>query len=152
MPQITERLHEDHQKVEKLLQKLKDTGSGAEKTRTQLCEQLVHELQAHTEFEEKVFYPAVRKAGKNAESEVETAIEEHDEVESMLERLQAMEPTSDDFVEVISELEEAIQAHVSREEKDIFPLAERTIEDEDSSRMTEEHDQMVEKHMQRAAS
>lgn len=147
MPHITERLHEDHQKVEQLFQKLKKTGDGAEKTRLDLCQKLKHELLAHAEFEEAVFYPAI---GERDGADLDEAIEEHQQVKAMLEEIEQMEPTSEEFMDKLSELESAVQHHVEEEESEIFPIAKRTIEKEEGEQMAQRHDDMVQQHMQAA--
>lgn len=147
MPHITEKLHQDHQKVEKLFQKLKDTSDGAEKTRQDLCKKLKDELLAHAEFEEAVFYPAVRE---RAEADISEAIEEHKEVETMLQEIEQMEPTSEEFMEKIQQLEEAVKHHVEEEENEIFPIAKDIIEKQEGEEMSKHHDEMVREHMEAA--
>lgn len=149
MPHITEKLHEDHQKVEQIFRKLKDTTDDAEKTRLDLCQKLKHELLAHAEFEESVFYPTVRERN-GADQRVSEAIEEHQQVKSMLEEIEQMEPTSAVFLDKIAELESAVQHHVDEEESEIFPVARKTIEENEGEQMSQRHDQMVQQYMQSA--
>lgn len=150
MSHVIDTLHNDHEKVSQLLEKLKATTDGSEKTRSSLCQQIKHELLAHTEFEEKVFYPVVRKRNAEARKEVESALNEHEEVDQMLEDIEGMDPTSEQFMATVSQLQEAILDHVRHEEEKIFPLARDTIDSDDAEEMTQRHDQMVEKHMQEA--
>lgn len=147
MPHITAKLHEDHQKVEKIFQKLKDTSDGAEKTRRDLCQKLKNELMAHAEFEEAVFYPAVRD---RAEADISEAVQEHKEVENMLEEIEQMEPASEAFMEKVLQLEEAVKHHVDEEENEIFPLAKDAIDKEEGEQMSQQHDEMVREHIQAA--
>ena len=150
MPHITDTLHQAHETVSELIEKLQDTTGGAEKTRTNLCQQIKHALLAHTEFEESVFYPAVRELNAEAANEVEAALGEHEEVDQMLDELEEMEPTSEEFMETVTQLQEAILEHVRHEEEKIFPLARKGIESEDAEEMSQQHDQMLEEHMQKA--
>ena len=150
MTHVLDRLHEDHEKVSGLIAKLKSSGDSAEKTRKDLCEKIKDELQAHTEFEEEVFYPAVREQSKSAEQQVTQAIEEHDEVERILLQIEELEPTSAEFIGLVEELEESIEAHVRREEDEIFPMAKKALNDEESERMGQRHDSMVAEHMRAA--
>ena len=151
MPHIIERLHQDHEKVEQLFEKLLDTGDGAEKSRRQLCEQLAEELKAHSEFEEEVFYPAVRDAGGKADDEVDEALEEHEEVKQMLDQIESLDPTSEEFLDLVMELRDAVQEHVRREEAEIFPMAKDAIEQDAAQQMTERHDKMAAEHAQHAS-
>lgn len=146
MQKITEKLHLDHEKVAKLLKDLQQASPGAQKARESLCQKLVTEVQIHATFEEEVFYPAVRAANGGTDGEVESALEEHQEVEQMLSELQSLDVNSDEFMDLVGEIEEAIQKHVQHEEEDIFPLATRGIEDQESEQMSRKHDEMAQEH------
>lgn len=150
MPHIIERLHQDHERVEQLFKKLLDTSDGAKKARGKLFQQLMRDLKAHTQFEERVFYPAVRESGDGAGPMIRHAIDEHREVERMLMRLEKIDVNSEEFMELIGELQDAVQKHVREEEDEIFPLAERGIEEEDAAQMTLRHDRMVRDYRQQA--
>lgn len=148
MPHITAKLHDDHRKVEQIFNKLKDTTDGAEKTRLDLCKKLKNELLAHAEFEEAVFYPAIQE--RNV-ADVSDALEEHQEVKRMLEEIEQMGVASEQFMDKILELEEAVQHHVEEEENEMFPLAKKAIAKDEGEEMSQRHDQMAREHM-RAAS
>lgn len=143
MPHIIEKLHQDHERVEQLFAKLQTTSASAKKTRETLCQTLAQELKAHTQFEERVFYPAVRESGDSAGPKVKHAIEEHREVERMLMRLEKIDVASEEFMDLIGQLQDAVQEHVREEEDEIFPLAKKGIEEEDSTQMVIRHDKMV---------
>ncbi|HEX7034627.1 MAG TPA: hemerythrin domain-containing protein [Pseudomonadales bacterium] len=150
MTHITDTLHQDHQKVSQLIGELKETGGGAPATRASLCRQIRHELMAHSEFEEEVFYPALREGSPEGGPEVEAAFEEHEEVEQMLDEIEQMEPASNEFMTAIGRLERAVLEHVQHEESRIFPIAQQLLNEADADQMSREHDQMVQEHMQRA--
>lgn len=149
MPHITERLHQDHEKVEQLFKKIKETTDGAEKTRLELCQKLKHELLAHAEFEEAVFYPTVRERD-GVGGQIQEGIEEHNQVKRMLQEIEALEPTSPEFMEMLSELEEAVQHHVQEEESEIFPAARKAIGQDEGEEMSRRHDKMAQEHMRAA--
>ena len=149
MPHITQKLHQDHQKVEQIFRKLMETGDGADKTRLDLCQKLKHELLAHAEFEEAVFYPAVRDRN-GVGQQVKEGIEEHNQVKRMLSELEEMEPTSPVFMEKIEELQQAVQHHVDEEESEIFPAAKKLIDKDEGEQMSRRHDEMVQEHMRAA--
>lgn len=146
---ITEKLHQDHEKVEQIFRKLMESGDGAEKTRLDLCEKLKHELLAHAEFEEAVFYPAVRERN-GVGQQIKEGIEEHNQVKRMLSEIEKMEPTSAGFMDKIEELQQAVQHHVDEEESEIFPAAKKLIEKEEGEQMSTRHDEMVQEHMRAA--
>ncbi|MFW6093700.1 MAG: hemerythrin domain-containing protein [Pseudomonadota bacterium] len=147
MTHVNETLHHDHENVAALIDKLKGTTGGSEKTRNALCRQIRQALAAHTEFEEKVFYPAVRDATKAAQTEVKAAIEEHQQVDRLLDDIDDMDPTADGFIEAVSELEQAVEKHVRREEEKIFPMAQKAIEAGRADEMSQRHDQMLDQQM-----
>ena len=146
---IIEKLHQDHQKVEQLFRKLMETTDGAEKTRLDLCEKLKHELLAHAEFEEAVFYPTVRERN-GVGQQIEEAIEEHNEVKQMLTEIEQLEPTAEEFMEKIEELQQAVQHHVDEEEGEIFPVAKKLIDKEEGEQMSARHDEIMQEHMRAA--
>lgn len=152
MPHVTEKLHQDHEKVEQMFKKLQETSSGAEKTRQKLCQQLATELRAHMEFEEKVFYPALRQAGDGAGEKVKEAVEEHNQAKQLLDQLEQCDPTSDEFLDIATQLQEAIEHHVREEEDEIFELAQDRIEGDDAEQMATRHDKMAQEYKQQHAS
>lgn len=151
MAHVIEKLNQDHERVEQIFAKLQESGAGARKTREKLCQQLIQELKAHTRFEERVFYPAVRESGDGAGQIVRHAIDEHRQVERMLLRLEKMDVTSTEFMELLGEIQESVQKHVREEEDEIFPLAEKSIEDQDAVEMAVRHDKMVRDFRQHAS-
>lgn len=142
MMDVTEKLHRDHEKVEGLFAKLEQSGDGAEKTRKELFRQLEQELKAHTEFENQVFYPAVRDAAGGG-GVIAEALEEHEAVEKMLLDLGAMEPTSAEFMDTLRELERNVKEHVAMEEEKIFQLAGKGLDRETGEQMARRHDEMA---------
>lgn len=151
MPHVTEKLHQDHEKVENMFKKLQQTGGGDEATRQQLCQQLATELRAHMEFEEKVFYPALRQAGGGAGDKVRHAIDEHNQAKDLLDQLVNCDPKSDEFPELASQLQEAIEQHVREEEDAIFDLAQDSLENDDAEQMAIRHDTMAKEYKQQHA-
>lgn len=105
---------------------------------------------AHAEFEEEVFYPALREGSPEGGPEVEAAYDEHEEVEQMLDEIEQMNATSNEFMTAIGRLEQAVLEHVEHEESRIFPIAQKLLNDADAAQMSREHDLMVQQHMQRA--
>lgn len=152
MPHVTDKLHQDHEKVEQLFKKLQETGDGAEKSRQKLCQQLATELRAHMEFEEKVFYPAVRQTGDGAGEKIKHAVHEHNEAKQLLDQLEQCDPTSEDFLDLATQLQESIEHHVREEEDSVFRMARKGIEDDDAEQMATRHDKMAQEYKQQHAS
>ena len=151
MAHIIEKLRQDHEKVAQIFEKLANAEDGKTTVREALCQQLINEIEAHAEFEEQVFYPAIQKASDDAADEVEEAIDEHDEVKDMLEQLKTLDSDDDEIVSLLEELQEAVAAHVQHEETDIFPLAQEELEDTEAREMAQKHDSMAKAYMEQHA-
>lgn len=68
----------DHRKVEQLFREFEEAGDRAYKTKQQLVEQIIRELEVHATIEEETYYPAVEaKAKKDGKELVAEAVEEH---------------------------------------------------------------------------
>jgi iron-sulfur cluster repair protein YtfE (RIC family) len=144
MPSIYDLLHQDHEKVKRALDRILDTTDGAEKTREKLFSEIRHDLELHTRFEEDVFYPQFRDASEDddADDEVEDALEEHAEAKDMLEKLSAMDKTSEEFVETVEELKQALEHHISDEEEEMFPQARKALDEDTARQMGDRYQQM----------
>ena len=136
---IYEKLARDHQKARETIARLKEAGEGSAKPREALFRQLKHDLEAHVAFEEEVFYPAVAEDEDNKD-EIDEALAEHDEATALLEELAELDTGSEEFSLRLGELEEALEHHVSEEEKEIFPAAREAISDERAAEMARRHD------------
>ena len=111
MPNAITLLKEDHDKVKDLLTKLEDTTTRAVKSREELLEKIVKELQVHTKIEEDVFYPAFKAAAEKAEQRemYYEANEEHRLVDFEIPRLQKTDPSTDDFSAHVKVLKELVE-------------------------------------------
>ncbi len=141
MPNIFDMLMEDHGTVKSLLTKVQDTGDRAEKTRDKLFAEIEKDLEIHTEFEEKVFYPAARKA-TGMDDEVKDDLEEHAEAKELLGKLSKMNSTSKEWTKTIEELEKAIEHHVKDEETKLFPAARKAMDGAEADKMGEKYEKM----------
>ena len=124
-------LTEDHQKVKKLLGELAETTSRAEKTRTELLQQIGRELRAHTKIEEELFYPAFKQAGEKSDDDklYFEALEEHRAAgELVLPDLEKTSVTSDQFGGRAKVLKELVEHHADEEEKEMFPRAKKLLD------------------------
>lgn len=144
MSDIYELLSKDHKKVREILEEIRGTTNGAEKDRERLFSELKQELEIHTSFEERVFYPeAKEKTGMD--DAIRDAMEEHDEAKQLLEALSEMEPTSEEWMETIQELTEALSHHIRDEEQKLFPAAREKIDPIEAESIGREYVEMKEK-------
>ena len=126
----------DHKKVKKLFSdfdKLEEKGSDEDKAA--LVEQICNELKIHTELEEEIFYPAVRKAIEDADL-MDEALVEHAGAKDLIAQLEAASPDDDLYDAKVTVLGEQIDHHVKEEEGQMFPKAKKVKVDTESLGVT----------------
>jgi len=126
-------LKEDHERVDKLLDKLTATTERALQTRRELLGKINDEIQAHTRIEEEIFYPAFREAaGRKADERLYfEAKEEHRAAVKVLSDLRRADPGTAAFGGKAKVLAELIKHHVGEEEKVMFPRAREVLSKEE---------------------
>jgi len=115
----------DHKKVKNLFadfDKLKDAGSDEDKA--SIVDQICNELKIHTELEEEIFYPAVRKAINDGDL-MDEALVEHAGAKDLIAQLEDASPEDDLYDAKVTVLGEQINHHVKEEEGDMFPKAKK---------------------------
>jgi hemerythrin superfamily protein len=115
----------DHKKVKKLFSefdKLQEEGSDEEKS--SIVEQICNELKIHTELEEEIFYPAVRKAIDDSDL-MDEALVEHAGAKDLIAQLEDASPNNDLYDAQVTVLGEQIDHHVKEEEGSMFPKAKK---------------------------
>ncbi|HEX6860061.1 MAG TPA: hemerythrin domain-containing protein [Caulobacteraceae bacterium] len=118
-------LEADHRQVEKWFKEFE--GTGGEKTKTRLVEQICLALKVHTQIEEEIFYPASREALNATEEEmVDEAVVEHASAKNLISEIEAMEVGDELFDAKVTVLQEMIEHHVQEEEKEYFPACRKT--------------------------
>jgi hemerythrin superfamily protein len=113
----------DHQKVETLFAELSRSDSVAE--RQALASQVFAELQRHTEAEEQVLYPFIRKEVPDGDSLMDEAEQEHAEAKTVLARVATLDVSTREFEQELKQLEKLVSHHVDEEESEVFPKLER---------------------------
>lgn len=127
-------LKEDHQRVDRLFKKVRDTPKGEHPA---LFKQIYAELDVHTHLEEKIFYPALIKDGdKSLEDITREGIEEHRQAKMFLSELKSLKPANKQYEAKLTVLMEDIEHHVKEEEGDMFKQAEDQLSDEAMERLT----------------
>jgi len=115
----------DHKRVKKLFSdfdKLKEEGGDDEKSA--IVDQICNELKIHTELEEEIFYPAVRKAIDDSDL-MDEALVEHAGAKDLIAQLEDASPEDDLYDAKVTVLGEQIDHHVKEEEGSIFPKAKK---------------------------
>ena len=113
-----ELLKQDHQAVKDLFDQIDDAEDG--KQRTKLFDQIDTQLNIHAHIEETVFYPEMQKIDQLKDM-VEEALAEHQEVKTLLEEIEGLDPEAEQFSASLEELMENVEHHVAEEEDEMFP-------------------------------
>jgi hemerythrin-like domain-containing protein len=82
------------------------------------------ELKVHTEIEERIFYPALRKAIREPDLMNEAVIE-HGSAKTLIRQIERMKPRNPMYAAAFTVLGEYVQHHVKEEESEMFPKARR---------------------------
>jgi hemerythrin superfamily protein len=115
----------DHKKVKKLFADFgKIREDGAEDEKSALVQQICDELKIHTALEEEIFYPAVRKAIKDADL-MDEALVEHAGAKELVAQLEDAKVSDDLYDAKVTVLGEQINHHVREEEGEMFPKAKK---------------------------
>lgn len=121
-----ELLKADHDKVDKLFQKVKAT---EESEHPAIFEQIKAELDVHTHIEETIFYPKLIEEGdKELQDIVKEGIEEHRQAKMFLRELSELAEESEKFEPKLTVLMEDIEHHVQEEEGEMFKMVEEQFD------------------------
>lgn len=115
----------DHREVEKLLGTF---DSVPIEGRDQYFCHVVQELVRHEMAEELVVYPALRSDAPGGDTQADRRISEQSKAEEMLDAMEKMDPTTEEFTARFIQLREAVLEHAKAEESQTLPLI-RSSED-----------------------
>ena len=130
-----ELLKADHARVQALFRQYEAAGHQPQQQR-ELAEQLFMALEVHASLEEELFYPAVRaqlgtvtveeEPAEEADEDEEVdlvveALEEHQEVKTLIATLRGLKPGDAQFQAAFTELREGVEEHVGMEEDELIP-------------------------------
>ncbi len=124
---IVDLLSQDHEEAKKLLGQITHA---APEAREDLFWELVPALVSHEVAEEVVVYPTIRSEAPDGEAEVQPRLKEQQQAEEMLSSMEKLDPSSDEFATLLSQLHDDVLEHAQAEEQNIFPLL-RALEHED---------------------
>ncbi len=117
-------LEDDHEKVKGLFRTFEKARS--EDRKKQLADEIMMELEVHSQIEEEIFYPAVRE--KVGEDElVAEAVEEHHVVDVLMKEIKQLEPSDERFEAKMTVLIENVEHHIEEEEKEMLPDAKKKL-------------------------
>ncbi len=113
-------LLDDHREVKKLFKAFEDAKDDT--TKESLVKEACMKLTVHTQVEEQLFYPFLRKANPEAFGDMlDEAAVEHGTAKDLIAQLQSMSPGDDLYDAKFTVLGEYIDHHVGEEEDELFP-------------------------------
>lgn len=116
----------DHRAVRKMFKEYEElTGSKARSAaarKMDLARRICHELTAHAQVEEEIFYPALREAIKDTDLLAEAEVE-HQSARELIEQIESMDEADEMFDAKVKVLGEYVDHHVKEERSEIFPKA-----------------------------
>ena len=118
-------LKEDHEQVKELFERFEEADD--RRTKQQIVSQALKALKVHTQIEEEIFYPAVRKADADDEEIddlMDEAFQEHHVAKILISELEDMNPGDKYYDAKFTVLAESVKHHIEEEESDIFPKVE----------------------------
>ena len=130
MSDVVELIEHDHREVEQLFAEFKQSRDAG------VARQICDELEKHTRAEESAVYPVFEEELSDEADKVHEAEDEHKEARQLIERIRN---TSDEahVVELMKELERAIQHHVKEEESEMLPKARQELPADELSQLGE---------------
>jgi hemerythrin-like domain-containing protein len=124
-PSALEVLMEDHDYVKKAYRTFQKLDPKEEPEEAQaLVKNVCAALRVHTAIEEKILYPAARRALKDKDL-LEEAEVEHASAKILIRQLERMNPKDPKFAATFTVLCEYVEHHVKEEENEMFPKLRR---------------------------
>lgn len=123
--EATALLRADHKKVDGLFDEYENAKNITQKKA--LVKKICEELIVHTQIEEEIFYPVVKKALKDHDLVPEATVE-HQTLKSLIAQLQD-ENIADDkemYDAKVKVLSEYVKHHVKEEQNELFPKVKET--------------------------
>lgn len=92
-------------------------------------------LAVHETAEEMVVHPRVRREVNDGDAIVDARLEEEHDAKELLSSIESLDITSQQFVDEIAKLREAVLDHAEHEETEEFPKLQRKLDTDDLKRM-----------------
>jgi hemerythrin superfamily protein len=92
-------------------------------------------LAVHETAEEMVVHPRVRRQVDDGDAIADARLKEEHEAKELLSDIEKLDVTSQQFIDEVTKLREAVLNHARQEELDEFPVLVREVDDDDLKRM-----------------
>jgi len=84
-------------------------------------------LAVHETAEEMLVHPRVRGQSDSADAVVDERLKEEHSAKELLSEIEKLDITSDQFIDKVTQLRQAVLEHATREENDEFPVLQRRL-------------------------
>ena len=125
---VVSLLTQDHEAVK---QRFVEFDGVPPEARAELFWKLTDQLARHEVAEEVVVHPVIREE-PGGEAIIEARLAEEEEAERLLARMEKLDPTTEEFMGALRDLESAVLNHAEMEEYEAFPLL---VGNEDNGRL-----------------
>lgn len=92
-------------------------------------------LAVHETAEEMVVHPRVRRQVDDGDAIADARLKEEHEAKELLSDIEKLDITSQQFIDEVTKLREAVLNHARQEELDEFPVLVREVDEDDLKRM-----------------
>jgi hypothetical protein len=120
MADALQLLRQDHNKVKDLFQRFEKSEDRSEKKK--IADEAIMELEVHSQIEEEIFYPSLKKQLGDVDM-LHEAEEEHHVADMLIEELKTMRLNDKSFDAKFMVLAENVKHHIGEEEGELFPKA-----------------------------
>ena len=117
----TELLKRQHAEVKKLFGQFERAQD--EQDKRSVFEEIADDLAAHSEIEQKLFYPAVCVG--DLKEELQEAVEQHLNIKRLIAVLLDLNAADESFDAKMKVLRDQVEHHVGEEEEELFPKVKR---------------------------
>jgi hemerythrin superfamily protein len=141
-PGIFHHLAGEHAEVSTRMKRV--AGTMEIQVRQELFPDIRRQLLAHARGEERVFYPVLRELPE-LQGLVAQCLDDHAELEQYLNRLDVKDKSTKHWGDLFEEMVRAVEAHVAREEQELFPRARDVLTGQQAKEMEARYQQLEER-------
>lgn len=141
MKTIFEALRESHDKQRRLLAALCETHGDSDK-RKGLFAAVKAELVHHENAEERYFYNPLMEHDMTQEK-ARHSVAEHHEIDELVAAIEATDYSSPAWLSSARKLEDLVTHHLDEEEREIFQVAGRVLDDDEKAQLARGYDRMM---------
>lgn len=127
MTSIYDAIKADHDHHRALLKTIADT-TGASEARKKAWDEFYYDIKSHAAAEEETFYSKLMSKTWGQDS-ARHSVEEHAELDDLLEELNEMDMASPGWLNKFHKLEHDYNHHMDEEEDEVFTRAREVIDD-----------------------